>query len=87
MASHRQLLGSLKTGDEAVLTSGIYGTVRAIRDEDLDIEIAKGTVVRVTRGAISGKVTEPVLDITNADGATKKATESLKKGEESLTES
>ena len=51
----RELRGmqeSLSVGDEVVLTSGIYGTVRGVDDGDLQVEIAEGVTVRVARGAI-----------------------------------
>jgi preprotein translocase subunit YajC len=49
------LQGALAVGDEVMLTSGIFGTVRALDDEALTLEVSHGVTVRVVRAAI-GKV-------------------------------
>jgi preprotein translocase subunit YajC len=43
---------------EVMLTSGIFGRVTAIEDEQVLVEISPGVVVRVHRGAI-GKIVTP----------------------------
>lgn len=57
----RGMQDSLTVGDEVVLTSGIYGTVRGVDDLDLHIEVADGVTIRVARGAIGAlkRPTEP----------------------------
>jgi preprotein translocase subunit YajC len=50
---------ALSLGDEVMLTSGIYGTVTALEDDRISLEVADGVTVRVTRAAI-GQVTTPV---------------------------
>jgi preprotein translocase subunit YajC len=59
----QQVLGSMQStlsvGDEVMLTSGIFGTVRALDDDALSLEVADGVTVRVVRAAI-GKVVTPV---------------------------
>jgi preprotein translocase subunit YajC len=50
---------ALAVGDEVMLTSGIFGTVRALDDEAVSLEVADGVTVRVVRAAI-GKVVTPV---------------------------
>jgi preprotein translocase subunit YajC len=45
-------------GSEIMLTSGIYGTVKAADDETLDLEISPGTTVKVARGAVAKVVSE-----------------------------
>jgi len=47
---------SLSVGDEVVLTSGVYGTVRQLEDDHVLVEIAEGVTIKVARGAI-GNVT------------------------------
>jgi preprotein translocase subunit YajC len=45
---------------------GIYGTVVELRDEDLDVEIADGVVIRLNRRAIANVLdtpAEPVEDV------------------------
>ena len=47
----RQMLGKIELGDEIVTAGGLYGTVRAIDDDELRVEIAPGTTVRIARRA------------------------------------
>ena len=49
-----QLLSDVAVGDEIVTAGGLYGTVRAIDDDELRLEIAPGTVVRIARRAVAG---------------------------------
>lgn len=62
MAAHQILLASLTVGDEIMTSSGIYGTVRAIADDTVDLEIASGVTVKIARRAISRRVTEPASE-------------------------
>ena len=52
----RQLLSAVEVGDEIVTSGGVYGTVLAIDDESLDVEIAPGVVVKVARGAVAARL-------------------------------
>lgn len=61
MRRRRELLalqGSLKTGDEVMLTSGLYGTLVEVADDHVLVEIAPGTTVKVARGAV-GQLSAP----------------------------
>ena len=53
----RQLLNAVQVGDEIVTTGGVYGTVVAIDDDTLDVEIAPGVVVKLARGAVGARIT------------------------------
>ena len=53
----------VEVGDEIITTSGIYGIITAMDDEDLWIEVAENTEIRVARGAVM-RVTQSVA----ADG-------------------
>ena len=53
----RQLLSAVDVGDEIVTTGGVYGTVLAIADDTLEVEIAPGVVVKLARGAVGARVT------------------------------
>ncbi len=59
MAMVRALQSRLQAGDEILTTSGIYGRIVRLGDDDADVEIAPGTVIRVARGAIGQVLTEP----------------------------
>lgn len=53
-----QLQRSLALGDRVMLTSGIFGAVRAIDDESLRVEAAPGVMLTVHRQAIA-KIVPP----------------------------
>lgn len=57
MAMVRALQSELKQGDEVLTTSGIYARVVRLGDDDAELEVAPGTVIRVARGAIGQVVT------------------------------
>lgn len=52
-----EILGSLKSGDEVVTTSGIYGTVTEVEQgETILLEVAEDTDIRVAKASIARKV-------------------------------
>jgi len=53
VAAHRALIASLGVGDEVITAGGVYGTIRALRDDVLELEVADGVVIRVARAAIA----------------------------------
>jgi preprotein translocase subunit YajC len=66
--AHRAVLASLEVGDEVVTIGGILGTVRAMQDERIEVEIAEGVVVTVARNAIA-QVTAPDLPASDDDAS------------------
>ena len=46
-------------GDEVMLTSGIFGTLRETGDDAVQVEIADGVTVKVVRGAVGQVVQQP----------------------------
>jgi len=46
------LQSSLEVGDEVILTSGVFGTVRGLDEAVAEVEIADGVIIRVARGAV-----------------------------------
>ena len=60
------MMSQLQEGAEVLSVGGIYGTVVELRDEDLDVEIADGVVIRLNRRAIANVLdtpAEPVEDV------------------------
>ena len=55
----RALVNELKVGDEVLTAGGIYGTVSRLDEDQVTVEIAPDTEVRVARRAIAGVVDEP----------------------------
>jgi preprotein translocase subunit YajC len=58
MAAARELQSQLREGDEVMTTSGIFGRVVTLADDELTLEIAPGTVIRVARGAVGQRITD-----------------------------
>lgn len=50
---HRAMIDALKRGDEVLTNGGLMGRIVALGDFAVDIEIAKGTVVRMQRPFIA----------------------------------
>lgn len=56
----RQMQSQLQVGQEVILTSGMFGTIEQINDEDLDLKIADGVTVKVAKGAVANVVDRSV---------------------------
>lgn len=50
--SVQQLQHELAVGDEVIISAGIFGTIRTIDNQRVDLEIAPGTVVTVARTVV-----------------------------------
>jgi preprotein translocase subunit YajC len=53
-----ELQTGLEVGDEVMLSSGIFGTVHALSEGRVELELAPGTVVTVARQAVVRRVEE-----------------------------
>lgn len=65
MKEHQSMLGAVRRGDTIVTTGGLVGKVtKVVEGEDLEVEIAQGTKVKVVRSMISDvrSKSEPVND-------------------------
>ena len=58
---HRGMLEKLSVGDEVISGGGIAGTVRAIGDSFVTIEIADRVEIRVQKGAIGNVLPKGTL--------------------------
>jgi preprotein translocase subunit YajC len=56
MRAVRVLQAELAEGDEVLTTSGIYGRIVKLGENDLELEVAPATVIRVARGAIGQRL-------------------------------
>jgi len=54
----QQLQRDLEVGTEVVLSSGIFGTIRALTQGRAEIEVAPGTVITVARQVVVRRVEE-----------------------------
>jgi preprotein translocase subunit YajC len=52
---HREMVSGVRRGDTVVTAGGIVGKVVRVKDGDaeIDVEIAKDTIVKIVRGTIS----------------------------------
>lgn len=58
--NQRKLIESLEVGDEIVTIGGVLGTIVALHELNVEVEIADGVRVKVVRPAISARV--PAVD-------------------------
>jgi preprotein translocase subunit YajC len=71
---HQNLLTSIGVGDEVVTIGGMHGVVRAIGDEDVEIEPAPGVTMRFVKNAIARRITED-LEESEEETTTEETTE------------
>ena len=55
---HRELLGTLKRGDQVVTVGGLHGKITGITDKVVTLEVAEKVRVKVGRGYISGMASQ-----------------------------
>ena len=54
MKAQQAMLSAISRGDTVVTTGGLVGKVtKAVDGEDLEVEIAQGTRVKITRGGVA----------------------------------
>lgn len=58
-AARRALIEALTVGDEVITAGGIYGTIVAIDDDVLTVEVAPEVELQVAREAIARRRNEP----------------------------
>jgi preprotein translocase subunit YajC len=68
----RAMVNELQVGDEVLTAGGIYGTVTSIDDDQVTVEIAPRTDVRVARRAIAGvtRDEEEAVEAGEGEGST-----------------
>lgn len=57
----------VQIGDEVIITAGIFGTVRSLDEDRVQLEIAEGTVITVARQVVIRRVPETAPE---AEGTT-----------------
>lgn len=50
------LMASLAVGDRVVTIGGIFGTIRTLEDDEVQLEIASDVVIMMARSAIARKI-------------------------------
>lgn len=70
------MLATLMVGDRVMTSSGLYGTIVAIDDETIDLEIAEDIVTTWKKGAVVERFEDEVeTDDVDADAANNAPTE------------
>lgn len=59
---HKELVENLKAGDQVVTAGGIHGTIVAVQDEVITLEIASNVRVKINRPSIVGTKTDQLAD-------------------------
>ena len=59
MRQQTELMNNLRTGDDVMTSSGIYGTISEIEEETILLEISEDVEIRVAKNAIARSFTEP----------------------------
>ena len=54
--AQQDMIDNLAVGDEIVTAGGLYGEVEAVGEDDLRVEIAPGTSVRIDKRAVASVV-------------------------------
>lgn len=52
MAEYKKMIDSLAVGNR-VMAAGIYGTIKKIGDKTIELEVAKGVVIEVSKNAVA----------------------------------
>jgi preprotein translocase subunit YajC len=60
--AQQAMLDRIEVGDEILTVGGVYATVEAVRDEELQVEIAPGTSVRLDKRAVAAVMAEEEPD-------------------------
>lgn len=63
---HQQLMASVQPGDEVMTIGGMYGYVKSVDGSTMWLEVAHGTVVRMSRQAVSRKISPEVQHLEGA---------------------
>ena len=66
-SAQTRLLAGLSVGDEVVTAGGLYGHIRALDEDEVTLEIAPGTNVRLAKRAVAA-VVEPEDALEAGDG-------------------
>lgn len=66
---HQELVSHLEVGDEIITSAGIYGSITALDDETMSVEVADGVVLTMARRAVAEVAVDEVDEDDDADGA------------------
>lgn len=85
MAEQARLVNSLEVGDEVLTSAGIFGRIKRMNDDRLELETAGGTRLEILKSTVVRRISDEAMGSKNAvDG--KKSGKALEggKGSEDL---
>mgnify|MGYP001765746364 CR=1 FL=1 len=56
MKETKKMLDALKAGDKVITRGGMMGVITAVKEDEVEVEIAKGVKVAFTRSAVGAVV-------------------------------
>lgn len=56
MKQHQEMVRQIQIGDEIETVAGIFGTVERMSDEHLWVQVAPGTTLKMSRGAVRRRI-------------------------------
>ena len=65
--SHAAMQDSIAVGDEIISAGGLHGTVKAIEDDTVKVEIATGVVATLDRRAVAAVAREVEVEVEPED--------------------
>lgn len=65
---HQELVESLGVGDDVITFGGLHGTIVALDDETVDLEVTDEIIVRYQRESIGQRVGDEPVEVIQADG-------------------
>jgi preprotein translocase subunit YajC len=64
---HSSFVSSLGLGDEVVTAGGVFGTISALRDDVVILDVAAGVSIKVLRSSITRRVNDDVPELDDVD--------------------
>jgi preprotein translocase subunit YajC len=64
---HASFVSSLRYGDDVVTAGGIFGTITALSEETVSLEVAPGVSLRVLRSSVTRRMGEEPPEIESID--------------------
>jgi preprotein translocase subunit YajC len=65
--SHAAMQDSISVGDEIITAGGLHGTVKALEDDTVKVEIATGVVATLDRRAVAAVAREVEVEVEPED--------------------
>lgn len=79
---HEFLMSQLEPGDEVVMSSGVYGTIRTIDGDEVRLEVAPGVELKVAKRAIATMAVDPAaVDVVGEASVVDLTEEELNNGQ------